>query len=91
MDIFKISFRERRNEEGGRERERDIDVRNIDQLPPACTPMSDGTHNLVVYHDWESNMQLFSVLDSTPTNLATLSRASCLLLELSLTLSLSFS
>ena len=38
-----IGFRER-----GRERERNSNVRNVNQLPPACALTRDGTHNLLV-------------------------------------------
>ena len=64
-----IDFRERRRErEGRRDRQTEIDVRNINQLPFVCTPTRDPTHNLGMCPDRESNPQTFGVKDNTPTN-----------------------
>ena len=61
-------------EEGGEretERERNIDVRNIDQLPPPHTPTGDWTQNLGMYLVHESNLQPFGVQGNASTNWAT--------------------
>ena len=47
-----IDFRERGRQ---RERERNIDVRNIDWLPLVCAPTRDRAHNLGMCPDQESN------------------------------------
>ena len=44
--------------------------RNIDQLPPALTPIRDQTWNLGKCPDQESNPQLFDAQDDAPTNWA---------------------
>ena len=46
-----IAFRER----GKRERERNIDVRNIDWLPPIHALTRNRTHNILVYGDAPNN------------------------------------
>ena len=55
-----IDFRER-----GREGERE---RNISQFPLKCAPTGDGTHNLGMYPDWESNPQPSALRDNATTN-----------------------
>lgn len=45
-----MDFRER-----GRARERNINVSNMDRLPPVCVPTRDGTHSLGMRPDLESN------------------------------------
>ena len=49
-----IDFRERGR--GWRERERDIDVRNIDGLPSIRARTEDQTHNLGMCPNWKSKM-----------------------------------
>ena len=56
-----MTFRERgrereRERETDRVRQRDINVRNIDQLPLICAPTRDGTHNLGMCPDCGSNL-----------------------------------
>lgn len=45
------------------EREKNIDVRNIDQLPPIHAQTRDWTSNLGAYPGWELNLLLFGVQD----------------------------
>lgn len=47
---------ERKGGGKGRERNRNTDVRNVDQLPPVHTPTGDQTQNLGMYSDRESNL-----------------------------------
>ena len=57
-----IDFREKRREgrrEGEGERERYIDVRNINGLSLALNVTKDWTHNLGMCPNWESNLQSF--------------------------------
>ena len=42
--------------------------KNIYQLPSACTPTSDQTHNLGMCSDRESNPQHFGVWYDAPVN-----------------------
>ena len=60
--FFSIAFRERGRERWGVERE-NTDVRNIDHLPPVCTPTGDPTRNLGMCPDWELNSWLFGAQD----------------------------
>ena len=46
--------------------------RGIDSLPPWCAPTRDGTCNLGMCPDWESNLQTFGAWDDAPVNWATL-------------------
>ena len=62
------SERERERE---RERETSVWGRNIRQLPPICTQTGDGTRNLGMCPDQESNPQSFGVRDDAPTKWAT--------------------
>ena len=56
--------------EEGRERERNIDVREtVIGLPPVHAPTRNQTHNLGMCPDWESNPQPFGVWDDAPTEL----------------------
>ena len=58
-----IDFKERGSECGGeRTRERDIDVRNINQLPLVCALTGDQTRSLGTCFDWGSNLQPFGVM-----------------------------
>ena len=57
-----------RESERERERERNMDERNTNQLPPIHTPTGDGTRNLGMYPDQESNPQHVGALDDVPTN-----------------------
>ena len=61
----------KRERERERERERNMDERNTNQLPPIHTPTGDGTRNLGMYPDQESNPQHVGALDDVPTNWAT--------------------
>ena len=54
-----------------RGRKRNIDVRNIDQLPPTQAPSGDWTCNLGMCSDRKLNPQPFGVQDGTPSNWAT--------------------
>ena len=54
-----------------RKRERNVDVRNMDWLPPVHTPIGNWIRNLGMCPDQELNRQHFGAQDSTPTNLAT--------------------
>ena len=47
-------------------------MRNINWLPPMCTPTRDQTRNWGMCPDRESNLQTFGVQDDAPTNWATL-------------------
>ena len=65
-----IEFRERKGEkegergrEGGGDRERHINMRNINRLPLMCTPTGDQTHSLGMCPDGESNLKPFGVWD----------------------------
>ena len=51
-----------REERGERKRER-----NINWLPPIYALTGDGTHNLAMFPDQESNPQPFGVWDDAPT------------------------
>ena len=51
-----------------RERERNTDVRNINQLPPVHAPTGNQTCNLGLCPDQRWNPQPFGVQDHTPTN-----------------------
>ena len=55
----------------GRQREKNIDVRNISGLPPIHTPTRDETHSLGMCPDQESNLQPSGVRDGAPTKWAT--------------------
>ena len=55
-------------EQREREKERNIDVRNINRLPPIHTPTGDGTHNLDICPDRELNLQPFGAWVDAPTN-----------------------
>ena len=68
-----IDFRERR--EGKGRTERNTDVRDIDQLPDACTPAENWTCNLGMCPDWESNLWLLGLWNDAPTNWVTTARA----------------
>ena len=59
-----INFRKRGR---GREREGNINVRNINQLPPVRALTGDQTHNFGMCPDQELNSQPFGVRDNTPT------------------------
>ena len=59
--MFLLTFRER---EGEREKETSMWKRNIDQLPPICTPTGDWTCNPGMCPDWELNLQPFGVPDN---------------------------
>ena len=60
----------------GREKERNIDVRNIDWLPPICSPPGNSTHDIGMCLDQELNLKPFGVWDHAPTNWATMAGAS---------------
>ena len=60
-----------REKEAERGRERNIDVRNIDWLPPTRAPTRDITHNLGMRPDQGQNPKTFGVWDDTLTNRAT--------------------
>ena len=55
-----------------RERERETWMweRNINRLPAISGPTRDGTQNLGVCPDQESNLQPFGIWDTAPTNWA---------------------
>ena len=55
-------------ERGKGERERYINVRNIDWLPPIHAPTGDQTHNLDMYTDQELNLHTFGIWDNAPSN-----------------------
>lgn len=61
MYFFNVSidFRERE-----REREGNIDVRNIDRLPPVCTLTRDQTYKLGMCPEWKSILPPFGTQDS---------------------------
>ena len=63
-----VDFRDR----GGREK--NIKVRNINQLPPICAPTGDQTCNRGGCPDWNLNPWRFDLWDNAPTNWATLAR-----------------
>ena len=42
--------------------------RDIDQLPPICNPAGNGTYNLGMCFDWESNLQPFGAWDDVSAN-----------------------
>ena len=58
--LYLFIIREKGNE---RQRERNINVRNIDQLPLLCTWMGDWTQNLGMCPDRESNRPPFTLWD----------------------------
>ncbi|KAM5331215.1 cotranscriptional regulator ARB2A isoform 4-T4 [Glossophaga mutica] len=51
-----------------KERKRNINVRNTDQLPFICIPTGDGTCTPAMGPDQESNWQPFVLQDDAPTN-----------------------
>ena len=55
LNFFFLSLTVERGEGREKERERIIDVRNIDRLPLAHSPTGDQTHNPGMCPDWESN------------------------------------
>ena len=59
-----IDFSQRGKE---REREASMGKRNVDQLPPIHVPIGNGTRNLGVCPDQESNLQTFVVQDDAST------------------------
>ena len=63
---FIIDFMERRSGEW-RERERNINVQNINQLSPVPTLTGDRTDNLRICPDCELNPQPCSACDDAPT------------------------
>ena len=73
IDFFGfLFFREKGSVWGaGWEKETWAWERNINQLPPICARTWDGTHNLGMRPDQESNLQPFGVWDHAPTNWAT--------------------
>ena len=74
-DIFFTAFRKRgRWREVERERETSILKRNIDWLVLICAPIGDGTHNLSMCPDQESNQWPSSLWDGAPTTWATPAR-----------------
>ena len=53
---------------GGAGEERNIDVRNIDWVPPVIAPKGGQTHNPGMCPGRELNPQSFGVQFNTPTN-----------------------
>ena len=51
-------------------RKREIDLRNIDRLPPIHAPTGDQTCNLGMCPDQGSSLQHFGAWDYAPTNTA---------------------
>ena len=51
-----------------RERKRNINVRNINRLPPILALTGDQTHKVGVCPDQELDLQPFGVQADTPTN-----------------------
>ena len=66
MSFFKKLILEREEE-----REREADVRNINQLPPVRALTGDQAHNLSVCSDLGLNLQTFGVWGDAPTDGAT--------------------
>ena len=65
-DVF-IDFRKRgREKETGRGK--NIDVRNIDPLPPVCALTWGQTCNTAMCPAWGSNLQPFGVWDNASTD-----------------------
>ena len=60
--------REKRGEKHHCERETLKRGRNINKLPPVYTQTGDGTHDLGMCHDQESNLLLLGLRDDVPTN-----------------------
>ena len=56
-----IDFYTERETEGEKGREISMSERNINWLPPVCTPTGDQTHNLGMCPDWGLNLQPFGV------------------------------
>lgn len=63
--MFILIFREREQK-----KERNINVRKINQLLPVLIPTGDQTSNLGTCPDQEWNPEPFSAGDDTPTNQA---------------------
>ena len=57
-----------REEGRWREKERNINARNMYRLPHVGATTRDQTHNLGVCPYWESNQQPFGLQDDPPTN-----------------------
>ena len=64
-----IDLREGGGEQEERERgETLMWEKNIDWLPPVCTPTLDQIHNLGMCSDRELNLQPFGTQNNVPTN-----------------------
>ena len=60
----------KKKERRERKRERNINVRNMGQLPPTHDPTRDKAHNLGMCPDQGLNPHTFGVWDNDPTNWA---------------------